>query len=125
MAWPPREEFWGARLARDSGANRQRRQGERQHLFDPSVRFLGRAIALGAAVYLLVLLVKAPASVLGHLLPDAIVLDDPSGSLWHGRAQGARVGEVAFGPITWDLNARRFAGLALNYRMSFEEPGLS
>ncbi len=57
-------------------------------------------LAVAAAVTLWVL----PASMLGHFLPDAVKLEDLSGTLWHGSAEKLRVEGHDTGSLEWVLH---------------------
>jgi len=62
-------------------------------------------IALGIGAFLLLALITLPASaVLSYLSPAGLTLGGVSGSIWNGRAQAVRAGNLHLGSVEWDLD---------------------
>src|SRR5262245_49235679 len=61
-------------------------------------------VALGIGAFLLLALVTLPASaVLSFVHPPGITLAGVSGTIWSGRAQAVRSGNLHIGSVEWDL----------------------
>jgi len=65
---------------------------------------LKSAIYLGAAIFVLTVLVRLPAAVLPLLLPAAIHCQAPSGTLWQGSCGELRSGGVEISDVRWTLH---------------------
>jgi hypothetical protein len=65
---------------------------------------LKSAIYLGAAIFVLTVLVRLPAAVLTLLLPAAIHCQAPSGTLWQGSCGELRSGAVEISDVRWTLH---------------------
>jgi general secretion pathway protein N len=62
-------------------------------------------VALGIGAFLLLALVTLPASaVLSFSHPPGVTLSGVSGTIWNGRAQAARSGNLHVGSVEWDLD---------------------
>src|SRR4026208_261275 len=62
-------------------------------------------VALGIGAFLLFALVTLPASVvLSFFHPPGVTLAGVSGTIWKGRAQAVRSGNVHVGSVEWNLN---------------------
>src|SRR5262245_54092497 len=64
-----------------------------------------KVIALGIGAFLLFALVTLPAAtVLSFYHPPGVTLSGVSGTIWKGRAQAVRSGNLHVGSVEWDLN---------------------
>lgn len=81
---------------------------------------------LAALTYLTLLLAWAPASLLGWALPhftrQAVSLDRPEGSVWHGQAAGIRaraagLPELQLGRVSWTIRPLDLFAGRLAYRL--------
>lgn len=62
-------------------------------------------IALGVGAFLLFALVTLPAAtVLRYVHPSGVTLSGVSGTIWKGRAQAVRSGNLHVGSVEWDLD---------------------
>lgn len=62
-------------------------------------------VALGIGAFLVFALITLPAgTVLAYFHPPGIVLDGVSGTIWNGRAQAVRSGNLHVGGVEWDLD---------------------
>lgn len=89
-------------------------------------------ILLAVVVYLALLLAWAPASLLAWALPrftqQAVWLERPHGSVWHGQAAGLRL-QVAgtarqLGRVNWQLRPLDLLGGRLGYRLQLAGAGI-
>lgn len=78
-------------------------------------------VAAGVLTFLVVLIWNAPATIVPSLLPQLgpVALERPRGTLWHGRADLAPVGQ-----LRWDLNALPLAWLKADIDWILEGPGV-
>src|SRR5215212_9068320 len=62
-------------------------------------------LALGIGAFALFALVTLPAATLLSLFhPPGVALSGVSGTIWKGRAQAVRSGNLHVGSVEWDLN---------------------
>jgi hypothetical protein len=62
-----------------------------------------RAIAAAALLFLVVLVVRLPASWLRTYLPQGITCREVSGTIWSGECQGLALSGVPAGDLDWDM----------------------
>lgn len=88
---------------------------------------------LAALTYLVLLLAWAPASLLAWALPhftrQVVSLDQPEGSVWHGRAAGVRVRaanlpELQLGRASWTIRPLDLVSGRLAYRLRLSGAGI-
>jgi general secretion pathway protein N len=70
-------------------------------------------VALAAALFALIVLVRAPASWLTGALPKSIGCGQPSGSMWHGSCGRLAVVGAALSDVRWQLHPWALLGAEL------------
>ncbi len=78
-------------------------------------------VAVGVLTFLIVLIWRAPAALVPHLIPrlGPVTFERPSGTLWQGRADLAPIGR-----LRWDLNPLPLAWLETDIDWMLEGQGI-
>lgn len=87
----------------------------------PALRYL----AVGAAAYLLILVVTFPADYLRDTLQDrlpGLVLGDVGGSVFSGQSQRVSYMGQELGPVEWRIRPSALLMLRVEYRLQFSSP---
>lgn len=85
-----------------------------------------KALAIGALVFLVILIARAPAALIPRLLPDTdpIGLTEPRGTLWNGSAALAHAGNP-LGELRWALEPAALLRARLVYELSLSGPDVA
>ncbi len=77
---------------------------------------------LGLGVFLLVVLVRLPATQLSQFAPDGIGLESPSGTVWHGSAE-VLIEDWPAGRLAWRFRPAALLQLTLRYDLGWSVSG--
>jgi len=81
-----------------------------------------RALSLLVFLFMLVVLVRLPASWITHALPARLSCDSPSGTVWNGRCDTVHVDALALRNLTWELLPGELLHAKLGVRLRLDDP---
>jgi hypothetical protein len=86
---------------------------------------MAKALAIGTVLFLAVLVARAPAGLITHVLPDnaPLKLAELRGTLWHGNATLGHA-DGRLGRLDWRLQPAALLGIRLGYDLSLTGPAM-